>query len=160
MKRNEADIKLLIAELEDDLAALEELIAANTKARERLSAGADDDLDYATLGYTIHNIYNLVENSFYRIAKHYENNISGDTWHRDLLHRMTLSLEDLRPAVIDADTADRLDELRSFRHVFRNMYRKKLDATKLMTLQEGLRETLARFRECIEAFTALLRRAV
>ncbi|MBN2242941.1 MAG: hypothetical protein JW793_09655 [Acidobacteria bacterium] len=54
----------------------------------------------------------------------------------------------------------RLDELRSFRHVFRNMYRKRLDAAKLMALQEGLPETLKRFRKNMEAFVALLRAAV
>lgn len=56
MKGSEADIKLLIAELEDDFIVLNGLTASNAKARKRLSAGAEDDLDYATLGYTLHNI--------------------------------------------------------------------------------------------------------
>ncbi len=157
MSESRADIELLISELQSDLAALSELEETNKRAQTRLEAGADDELDFAVLGYTLHNIYNLVENSFYRIARHFENNLNQESWHKDLLYRMTLSIEGIRPAIIDRATADELDELRSFRHVFRNMYRKRLDPQKIRILQESLPSALAGYTRSITAFIETLR---
>ncbi len=58
---DDTDRALLIAELEGDLEALPELLESNTKSMERINAGAADELDYAALGYTLHNLYNLME---------------------------------------------------------------------------------------------------
>ena len=55
------DILTLVAELGADIALLDELAAKNADALTRVRAGATDELDYAALGYTIHNIYSLVE---------------------------------------------------------------------------------------------------
>ncbi len=152
MDTADPDIRLLSAELEADIAALQELQESNHRAFLRIQAGAEEDLDYAALGYTLHNIYNLMENSFYRIAKFFENNLRTDTWHKDLLRRMTLSIEGIRPAVLTPEAAERLDELRSFRHVFRNMYRKRLDPAKIMTLQAGLDKALAAYQQGLQDF--------
>jgi hypothetical protein len=159
MKKTEGSLALLIAELEADLAALADLQEANDRAKERLDAGATDELDYAALGYTLHNIYNLAENSFFRIAKHFENNLSIETWHKDLIQRMTLTIEDIRPAVLDQHTADLLDDLRSFRHVFRNMYRKKLDSKKLLALESDLPAALDGFQKSLANFLGVLKAA-
>jgi|JFJP01.2.fsa_nt_gi hypothetical protein len=159
MKKTEGSLALLIAELEADLSALSDLQEANTRAKNRLDAGAAEDLDYAALGYTLHNIYNLAENAFFRIAKHFENNMSAETWHKDLIQRMTLTIEGIRPAVLDQHSADLLDDLRSFRHVFRNMYRKKLDSKKLLALEADLPETLEGFRKSLTGFIDLLKAA-
>ncbi|AFG37311.1 hypothetical protein [Spirochaeta africana] len=152
MSEVDPDIRILVAELDADMQGLQDLLESNQRASTRIAAGAHDDLDYAALGYTLHNIYNLMENSFYRIAKYFENNLSADTWHKDLLHRMTLSIEGIRPAVLSSDAADLLDELRSFRHVFRNMYRKRLDVGKLMRLQDLLDSTVQAYRESLQNF--------
>lgn len=157
MKETEGSLALLIAELEADLMALEDLEDANTRAKHRIDTGDREDLDYAALGYTLHNIYNLAENSFFRIAKHFENNLSAETWHKDLIQRMTLNIEGIRPAVLDQHSADLLDDLRSFRHVFRNMYRKNLSEKKLLTLQSDLPETLEGFRVNLARFLEMLK---
>ena len=70
---------------------------------------------------------------------------------------MTLKIEEVRPAVLSGDLAERIDELRSFRHVFRNMYQKTLDAERLQLLQKRLAPTLSEYRRSIERFVALLR---
>ncbi|MDF1568114.1 MAG: hypothetical protein P1P77_08845 [Spirochaetaceae bacterium] len=151
------DRALLIAELEGDLEALPELLETNNRSMERIGAGATEELDYAALGYTLHNMYNLMENSFYRIAKHFENDVGNAGWHKELLHRMTLSIEGIRPRVIDRKTAEQIDELRAFRHVFRNMYRKNLDPEKLLHLQKRLPDIVGSWKTAIGNFIELLK---
>jgi hypothetical protein len=151
------DRALLIAELEGDLEALPELLESNAKSMDRIGAGATEELDYAALGYTLHNLYNLMENSFFRIAKHFENDIGSEGWHKELLHRMTLSIEGIRPRVLDAGTAEQIDELRAFRHVFRNMYRKNLDSEKLLLLQKRLPDIEGSWKTAISNFIELLK---
>lgn len=153
----EADRALLIAELEGDLEALPELLEINSKSMERISAGATEELDYAALGYTLHNLYNLMENSFFRIAKHFENDLGSEGWHKELLHRMTLSIDGIRPRVIDGKTAEQIDELRAFRHVFRNMYRKNLDSEKLLLLQKRLPGIVSSWKTAVGDFLDLLK---
>lgn len=150
------DRALLIAELHGDLDGLPELLETNRKSIERIEAGATDELDFAALGYTLHNLYNLMENSFFRIAKHFENDIGSEGWHKELLHRMTLSIEGVRPRVIDGKTAEQLDELRAFRHVFRNMYRKNLDSERLLLLQKRLPDMVRSWKAAIVTFIELL----
>lgn len=153
----ETDRALLIAELEGDLEALPELLEINSKSMERISAGATEELDYAALGYTLHNLYNLMENSFFRIAKHFENDLGTEGWHKELLHRMTLSIDGIRPRVIDGKTAEQIDELRAFRHVFRNMYRKSLDPEKLLLLQKRLPGIVSSWKTAVGDFINLLK---
>ena len=115
MRRNPDDLQRLIAELQDDARQLEQLCATNGRAMERIAAGANDYLDYAALGYTIHNIYAVMENGCLRVAKLFENNLADPSWHRDLLDRMKLTIEGVRPAFLDEETYLLLDQLRAFR---------------------------------------------
>ena len=88
MKRTKDDIERLRAELKYDTEQIETLHSSNQKAAERIKAGAIDYLDYAALGYTIHNLFSIMENGCFRIAKFFENNLSESTWHKELLNRM------------------------------------------------------------------------
>ncbi len=80
-----------------------------------------------------------MENYCLRISKFFENGLSQDAWHRELLRRMTLEIGDLRPALFDETTFLPVDELRSFRHLFRNLYARFLDPerTRLVQLRVG-----------------------
>jgi len=122
MKRNADDLRRLIAELQNDAEQLSQLHAINGRAAERIASGAEDYLDYAALGYTIHNIYSVMENACLRVAKFFENNLSDTSWHKELLERMRLTIEGVRPAFLDEQTYLLLDELWAFRHVSRNLY--------------------------------------
>ena len=79
MKRTGDDIERLRAELKSDAEQIELLYSSNRKAEERIQAGADDYLDYAALGYTIHNLFSLMENSCFRIAKFFENHMGANS---------------------------------------------------------------------------------
>ena len=134
MRRNREDFERLIAELQSDAGDLQVVVTENVRAWERIENGADDSLDWAALGYTIHNVYGVIENYCLRVAKFFENGLEGGNWHRELLHRMTLAIGSLRPALFNEDTYLLIDELRSFRHLFRNLYSRPLhpDRTKLV----------------------------
>lgn len=45
----------------------------------------------------------------------------------DEIRRMTLEIADVRPALLSAETAQLLQELRAFRHFFRHAYAADLD---------------------------------
>lgn len=55
MGRTNADFERLTAELESDAGDLVRVIGKNERARSRIELGASDLLDWAALGYTIHN---------------------------------------------------------------------------------------------------------
>jgi hypothetical protein len=146
----------LRAELLHDLARLDELEHKNRIAAERIDAGARDELDYAALGFTIHNIYCLVENYALRVAKTFENDIRGEAWHRELLERMTLDIPTVRPPLWDRALASGLDELRRFRHAFRNMYANDIDPERVALLNKRLPGLLERLRHSHERFVRKL----
>lgn len=142
---NSEDINRLISELDMETETLTILEEKNRKAQKRIEEGARDELDWAALGYTIHNIYNAIENYCLRIAKFFENGLSGDYWHKDLIYRMSLEIKDVRPALFNRKTANLIQELRAFRHVFRNIYQAELDPEKVSLVQKRLKNTLQHF---------------
>ena len=91
-------------------------------AAERL-LGAVDQLtssDIPVLGRTtttaaaaashIESFYTAVETMLMRISAVFGNNLRAESRHSDLLHKMTLWVSGLRPAVISSGTYGRLDE--------------------------------------------------
>lgn len=96
-----------------------------------ISAASSND-ELIVVAYHLHNLYNAFENIFINIASTFENSIDElERWHAQLLERMRLDVSPLRPAVIDTQAYDGLDELRRFRHLFRHAYSLNLDAERL-----------------------------
>jgi predicted nucleotidyltransferase len=69
-EKKKNDLLRLAAELDSDLDLLESLQKKNERALQRVEQGVSVELDWAALGYTIHNIYNLLENYLLHISKH------------------------------------------------------------------------------------------
>lgn len=69
----------------------------------------------------------IIESYCLRVARFFENGLEGEAWHKELLHRMKLQIGTQRPALLNEDTYLLVDELRSFRHLFRNLYARPLD---------------------------------
>jgi hypothetical protein len=151
------DYETLIADLSKDRTILGSLMQENARAWKRIHEGADDSLDYAALGYTLHNIYCLFENYFLRVAKFFENNLDQEAWHRDLVRRMTLEIRGIRPAFMDDSLARDLDELRAFRHVFRNLYQTSLKPERIRGVQALLAGTIDRFVKAHDEFIRKIR---
>jgi len=75
---------------------LEALLVKNTKASERASLSGMDEFAWTAVGYTIHNVYCLLENYFLRISKFFENGLDLAAWHAQVIERMTLNIPGVR----------------------------------------------------------------
>jgi hypothetical protein len=121
-------IRILQAEIMADLQAIAEAYQKLNTANQDIS---QDKTDIA-IGYYLNVIYGLFENLFMRIATLFGNQIKDKSqWHSQLLHRMTLNVEEVRPRVISDETYQCLNELRRFRHIFRNAYLLEFDNQRL-----------------------------
>lgn len=125
--------------------------------RQRYEKATDnDEMAVAALGYTVHNLYNAIENYFLRIAKFFENNLETDTWHRDLINRMALSIEGVRPALLSEDVLAPFHELRAFRHVFRVIYDSTLNPKKLAIAVEQVDPAVEALQAAHERYVQML----
>lgn len=81
-----------------------------------------------SLAYQLHNLYCAFEDLFKIVANFFENHIEDKSkYHRELLLRMKISIEGIRPAL-----------LRAFRHVFRHAYSYELDQQKVDIIVEDV----------------------
>lgn len=113
-------------------------------------------LDSVTLN--LHGFYSGVERLFELIARHVDRDLdlaTGETWHQDLLQRMTKDIQE-RPALIGGESASTLDELRRFRHLVRNVYTFNLVPEKMDPLVSSLPELWPRLRAELLAFADFL----
>ena len=69
---------------------------------------------------------------------------------------MTLEIPGLRPALFDRAFARRIDELRRFRHAFRNLYQTELDPDRVRVLNETLPRLVVDFSSFHDRFQGAL----
>ncbi len=121
-------IRLLQAEIQADLREIEKAYQILSSTRDRITERETG----VVVGYYLQVIYGLFENIFRRIAGAFGNQIDDEAhWHTHLLRRMTLDVQDVRPPVISQEAYECLDELRRFRHLFRNAYVLTFDPERL-----------------------------
>jgi len=121
--------------------------------------GPDADFNQcAGVAYALHNSYSALENSFDQISRSFENHVvDREQWHRELMLKMFLEIPGVRPAVLPVQVRPLLNELRSFRHVFRHSYDFQLDPLKLNALVADWREGAAAVTKALRDFVAWLR---
>ncbi|GAK61021.1 hypothetical protein U27_00919 [Candidatus Vecturithrix granuli] len=147
------DIRILQAEIRADLQAIAEAYQALHSVLKDEEQRSQD----IVIGYYLNVLYGLFENLFERIAAMFENQIHNKAqWHAQLLRRMTLDIQDIRPRAISAAAYQCLDELRRFRHVFRNAYVLSFDAVRLGLVLEKALELERLYQGEIEAFLSFL----
>jgi hypothetical protein len=146
-------ILALKADIGADLQAIKQIYAKLAAQDETIAS----DERAIVAGYYLHNLYNVFENVFQRVAETFENDISDKTqWHAHLLRRMTLDIEDVRPRLLSDEAYQCLDELRRFRHLFRNLYTADLDSERLRLVWNEARRLKALYRVDIERFLTYL----
>ena len=107
---------------------------------------ADETIESA--GYWMHNLYSAFEDLFKLTAEFWENNLSADgEFHINLLRRMVLNIEDIRPRLLSEASYRFLNELRGFRHAFRHAYSFGLEEDRVSAL---FRKTLEKKDTVIE----------
>lgn len=153
--------KVLKADILDELESLGRLKKEYLHFVEDVDLENPDVYQRAVIGYYLHNFYNGCENIFKLIATFFENTLPEDSWHTNLLKRMKLEIEGLRPRVIDNVLYKILDDFRSFRHVFRKAYSFELDwekekivAGKFQNAHDELDRQIKGFLERLEKFVA------
>jgi len=111
------------------------------KISRRKKGYTKDPLALESLAYQLHNLYCAFEDLFRLVADHFENHIVDQmAWHKELLNKMKLKINGIRPAFISESSYELLNELRSFRHLFRHAYGIELEPARIKIV---LRKALA-----------------
>ncbi len=104
-------------------------------------------------GSVLHDFYNCCERIFRKIATDINGGFGrSETWHKGLLYRMTIAINDVRPQVLSEELAAELDDYLAFRHVFRNIYGFELKGDRLDRLVAKFGRVSHEFQEQIEEF--------
>ncbi|MEW6067752.1 MAG: hypothetical protein AB1610_05640 [Nitrospirota bacterium] len=141
---------VLKKEIEKELRDLERL---EHEMAEVLHCTDPSFLETRAAGSILHDLYSGIEKIFRRIAFRVDRDVpSGEDWHTELLIRMSIPLDDIRPNVISEGLKDRLAEYLRFRHLFRNIYGFELKWERCKTLGIMLKEVLGMFKAEIGKF--------
>ena len=146
-------LKVLKSEILDASEKLDEL-------NQKLLALDPDKIESSTseeelilIGYFLSGIYSTFEDIFVKVAREFENKVEDPTqWPRELLNRMALEIEEVRPALISKQSKDCLDELRRFRHVFRFSYAFELDWERMLIVAKRWTKNSKPIRQDMERF--------
>lgn len=111
--------------------------------------------EYAFLvesAFYVNQIYTGFERMFRNVAESFENSIDEKSWHKSLLDRMAIGIDNIRPALISETSHKYLNELRAFRHFFRHTYDFDLDDEKFAIVAAGALALKKSFNPDIENF--------
>jgi len=109
-------------------------------------------------GSILHDFYTGIEKIFEDIAKEVDRRVpTGEGWHSELLHQMSLDIPGLRPPVISHKNEKRLREYLGFRHLFRKRYGFELDWSKMKRLLIRMPDIICLLEEEIESFLKLIK---
>lgn len=117
--------------------------------------------EYAYLvesAFHVNRLYTGFERMFGNIAKTFENTIDDKAWHKSLLERMAIGIENIRPAFISETSHKYLNELRAFRHFFRHTYDFDLEEEKFAIVASGARELKKSIKTDIRNFLGFVNR--
>lgn len=108
--------------------------------------------------YQLHNLYNAIEYLMEIVAKAFENSVTDlSRWHTQLLDRMGLQIDGIRPALFSEEVIGLLHELRAFRHFFRHAYGIPLDYVRVEQVLFEARELQPLLKQDIQVFVETLK---
>lgn len=147
------------ARVREEAARLAQVAAALREALDRWGPEPQDRLHVHWVGGLLHDFYTGLEKAFSEVSPELNGeDFSGETWHRDLLHTMTLDLPGFRPRVIRTALEPRLLELLKFRHLYRNLYsfdlrwdRVRALAVEALAMWPDIKPDLAAFADALDA---------
>jgi len=149
----EERLSLLKASIEAQRREIERIFA---KIEERRHGKSVAELE--SLAYQLHNLYCAFEDLFRIVADFFENRIDDRArYHRELLWRMKVSIEGVRPALLSEESYRLLDSLWAFRHFFRHAYSYELDPRKVALVVEDALKLRELYQRDIDYFLEQLR---
>lgn len=106
----------------------------------------------------LHGYYTALESMLERIARVVDRELpEGPHWHSELIVQMTLELPGIRPPVLPAGSLPELDELRRFRHFFRNVYVLDADPEHVLTHAQRVVQLHSELTVSLDGFEAFAR---
>lgn len=131
----ETKIALFLADFDHQVVQIEKIYERLEIKSKALSKNKVTSEAVESAGYWLHNLYCAYEDLFKIISSFWENNIRDNgSFHQSLIRRMLLNIEGVRPSLFSEKAFTQLDELRSFRHVFRHAYSYGLDDERVIHL--------------------------
>lgn len=144
----EERLSLLKASVNEQKNEIEKIFA---KIEER--KGGEGVANLESLAYQLHNLYCAFEDLFEILADFFENRIEEPAhYHQELLWRMKITIEGVRPALLSKESYKLLDSLRAFRHFFRHAYSYELDPQKVELVVDDALELRALYQQDITHF--------
>ncbi len=152
------DPLILKSELEESLSILDGIFDFFNRALEEdvVKLGKNQGSAFMIAGI-IENYYTCLETGLFRISQFFENSLSKDRWHSDLLYKMSIAIDTVRIAVLSQQTAAHLDELLRFRHFKRYYYRLEYDWDRIDYLIAKLRRVHPLVGEDLKRFLTFLK---
>lgn len=154
----EGRMKVFIAEVDAQFKEILKIYPAIEEKTATLRTNIGNEDLTNSLAYKLHNLYSAYEDMFKLIARFFENQVEDfSRYHTDLLKRMSIEIEGIRPNILSEESFRVLDELRGFRHVFRHAYGYELDAERVIKLAEKSIKLKQPFSKDFEDFKDKLR---
>lgn len=100
--------------------------------------------------------YTSMETLFFRISQTFENHLSKERWHSDLLHKMSLDVPSVRRPVLSDETVTILEEFLRFRHFKRYYFQSEYDWDRLDYLEKKYQTSIPLLRSDFNVFKVFL----
>jgi hypothetical protein len=143
-------LQTLASELNADVAVV---VAAIDLAGRRCAEGTPSGRDSAA--HHLSRAYNVIEQMALRVARVFENNVDDERgWHTELIRRLSIRIEGVRPPLFTDELRQPLQELRAFRHVFVHAYDLTIDPEKLGLILKYAHVVRERIPALVSAFVA------
>ena len=158
MKESNANIAVLIAQAENTLSILQENrdFYKQFKDNEFVALGKTTT-SAMVLSQVIVDFYTCLETFFFRVSQEFENKLSKDQWHKELLQKMALSIPGIRIRVISETTKNQLSEILLFRHFRRYYFNFDYDWEKLDLIESKYCQVYSPLRSEMLTFVEFLR---
>jgi len=150
----------LIADIDADMKLLKKEVESIKRKLSRLENEKDpENIDSHTkaIAGSLHSLYSGYENIIERLIRAIDGDIPvGKDYHLVLLKRALNPIEGIRPPIIPIDTFRLLDEMRTYRHKFRNIYLYLLSSKRIIELASTGLDSFQHFEEDINIFKRFL----
>jgi hypothetical protein len=148
----------LAARVREELGDVARVVDETTQALARLpNEPPPDVVTLHGMGGLLHDFYTGIEKVFSLVAPELNGGLpAGESWHRELLHTMTLDLPGIRPPLVSTATEEALVEYLRFRHLYRNLYGFKLRWQRVRELAVETSALWVTIRSELEHFLAVL----